>query len=94
MDPWNVRLALSSDGFKLFKHVASYNIWTVSLVVHNLSQWMSMNQPYFFMPMLIPDHKSLSGNGIDVYSTLLINGLNELWINGVNICDAHTDTTL
>ena len=48
-----------------------------------------MKEPYLLMPLLIPRPKS-PGKDIDVYLEPLIEGLQELWTNGVKTFDVVT----
>ena len=39
-DPHNIRLDLATDGFNLFDNLStSYNMWSLMLVVYNVSPW-------------------------------------------------------
>lgn len=79
VDPCNVRLGLSSDGFNPGAHLGTkYSIWPVFLVPYNLPPWMCMTSPYIILSLLIPGPKS-PGNDIDVFLEPLIDELQELW---------------
>lgn len=88
MDPRNVRLGLSSDGFNPYGNMStSYSMWPVFLVPYNLPPWKCMKDPFFFMCLLIPGPKS-PGNDIDVFLQPLVHELKELWDVGVTTYDA------
>nr|XP_043625605.1 uncharacterized protein LOC122597034 [Erigeron canadensis] len=91
VDSRNVRLGLASDGFNPFGTMSvSHSTWPVVLMPYNLPPWMCMQQPYFFLSLLIPG-LSAPGNNIDVYLEPLVAKLKELWdINGVETYDAST----
>jgi hypothetical protein len=91
LDPRNVRLGLASDGFNPFGMMnVTYTIWPVILIPYNLPPWLCLKQPFWMMPMLIPGPKS-PGNNIDVYLQPLIDELKDLWVKGVETCDAKVE---
>ncbi|WMV23690.1 hypothetical protein MTR67_017075 [Solanum verrucosum] len=88
MEPRNVRLGLSSDGFQPFGCSRTpYSIWPVVLIPYNLPPWLCMKQENFVFSMLILGPGS-PGDAIDVYLQPLIDELNELWKTGVVTFDA------
>ncbi|XP_060169988.1 uncharacterized protein LOC132600681 [Lycium barbarum] len=88
VDPRNVRLALSSDGFNPFGAMATnYSIWPVVLIPYNRPPWECMKQTSFILSMIIPG-KQMPGNDIDVYLQPLIQELRELWYDGVQTLDS------
>nr|XP_043612588.1 uncharacterized protein LOC122584570 [Erigeron canadensis] len=89
----NVRLGLATDGFNPYRTMSvSHSTWPVVLMPYNLPPWMCMQQPYFFLSLLIPG-LSAPGNNIDVYMEPLVAELKELWdINGVETYDASTNS--
>ena len=88
----NIRLGLATDGFNPFGNLSNpYSIWPVFVVPYNLPPWKCMKDPYMFLSMLIPGHKT-PGNNIDVYLQPLIDELKDLW-DGVNAYDAHKKET-
>ncbi|XP_021761466.1 uncharacterized protein LOC110726319 isoform X1 [Chenopodium quinoa] len=90
IDPRNVRLGLSTDGFNPGGHFgANYSIWPVFLVPYNLPPWMCMTSPYIMLSLLIPGPKS-PGMDIDVFLEPLIDELQELWEVGVKTYDSHS----
>ena len=90
-DPRNVRLGLASDGFNPFGNMSNaYSIWPVFLVPYNLPPWKCMKDPFFIMSMLIPGPNA-PGNDIDVYLQPLIKELKDLWEDGIETFDAHTE---
>lgn len=86
-----MRLSLSTNSFKLFKHGTDHSIYPITLIVYNLPLWMYMKQLYFIMSLLIPNPTS-SRNDIDLYLRPLIGELKELWTDGINTYDAYDDT--
>ena len=92
-DPRNLRLGLSSDGFNPFGDLSSrHSCWPVILVTYNLSPWLCMSKENLILTLLIPGPKQ-PGNDIDVYLAPLIDYLKELWVNGVSVYDAFTQST-
>nr|XP_043608898.1 uncharacterized protein LOC122580743 [Erigeron canadensis] len=89
----NVRLGLATDGFNPYRTMSvSHSTWHVVLMPYNLPPWMCMQQPYFFLSLLIPG-PSAPGNNIDVYMEPLVAELKELWdINGVETYDASKNS--
>ncbi|KAL8091929.1 hypothetical protein AgCh_034267 [Apium graveolens] len=67
LEPRNVRLGLSIDGFNPFGHSAvPYSCWPVIVTSNNLPHWMCMKQPYMFLSFMIPGPTS-PGKNLDVY---------------------------
>ena len=92
MEPRNVRLGLSTDGFNPFGHSAvPYSCWPVIVTPYNLPPWMCMKQPYLFLSLVIPGPKS-PGKNLDVYLRPLIDELKVLWEDGVQTWDVSTKT--
>lgn len=92
-DPRNLRLGLSSDGFNPFGDLSSrHSCWPVILVTYNLSPLLCMSKENLILTLLIPGPKQ-PGNDIDVYLAPLIDDLKELWVNGVSVYDAFTQST-
>jgi len=90
IDPWNVRLTLSTDGFNPGVNFSSkYSIWPVTLVPCNLPPWMCMKHSNFLLELLIPVLKPL-GNDIDVFLKPLIDEFQELWEVGIKRYDLHS----
>ncbi|KAI0511229.1 hypothetical protein KFK09_011854 [Dendrobium nobile] len=87
LDPRNIRLGLSSDGFNPFKIMSStYSIWPILLVPYNMPPWVGMKHDSFILSTIIPGERS-PGNAIDIYLQPLIQELCELW-HGVQCYDA------
>ncbi|XP_028116787.1 uncharacterized protein LOC114314502 [Camellia sinensis] len=90
-EPRNVRLGLAADGFNPFKAMnVSHRSWPVIIMPYNLPPWLCMKQPHMMMTLLI-DGPSSPGNNIDVYLSLVVDELKELWENGVDTYDAETN---
>ncbi|XP_012838845.1 PREDICTED: uncharacterized protein LOC105959319 [Erythranthe guttata] len=88
VEPRNVRLALSSDGFSPYGQKSHpYSCWPVIITPYNLPPGMCMTTPYMFLSLVIPGPKS-PGKNIDVYLQPLVNELNELWEVGVETYDS------
>ncbi|KAL2345210.1 hypothetical protein Fmac_006495 [Flemingia macrophylla] len=88
IDPRNVRLGLTTDGFNPFGAMStSYSIWPVVLIPYNRAPWECMKQTSFILSMIIPG-KQMPGNDIDVYLQPLIKELKELWFDGVQTFDS------
>ncbi|KAL8116751.1 hypothetical protein AgCh_023056 [Apium graveolens] len=50
LEPRNVRLGLSTDGFNPFGHsVVPYSCWQMIVTPYNLPSWLCMKQPYMFL---------------------------------------------
>ncbi|TYK08865.1 hypothetical protein E5676_scaffold87G00550 [Cucumis melo var. makuwa] len=91
LDPRNVRLGLTSDGFNSFGHISTvYNIWSVVLIPYNFPPWKCMKESNIFMSLLIPNRRS-PGREIDVYLQPLIEELKELCSLGVRTYDSLTE---
>ncbi|XP_060674310.1 uncharacterized protein LOC132804260 [Ziziphus jujuba] len=83
MDPRNVRLGATTDGFNPFSNMStSYSMWPVMLVPYNLPPWKCMKETFSMMSLLIPG-PTAPGKDIDVYLRPMINELKDLWTNGV-----------
>ncbi|XP_004305381.1 PREDICTED: uncharacterized protein LOC101300470 [Fragaria vesca subsp. vesca] len=79
IEPRNLRLALSSDGFNPFGAANSkYSCWPVILVTYNLPPWLCMKRKCMMLTLLISGPKQL-GNDIDVYLQPLVDDLKVLW---------------
>ncbi|XP_042405093.1 uncharacterized protein LOC121995413 [Zingiber officinale] len=88
VDPRNVRLGLTTDGFNPFKNQSmSYSTWPVVLMPYNLPPWESMKPHSIILSTLIPGPKA-PGNDIDVYLRPLLTELKDLWENGITTYDA------
>ncbi|XP_054817658.1 uncharacterized protein LOC129317338 [Prosopis cineraria] len=89
LEPRNVRLGLSSDGFTPFGQSAHpYSCWPVIVTPYNLPPGMCMKTPYMFLTLIIPGPKS-PGQKIDVYLQPLIDELKELWEVGALTYDSY-----
>ena len=87
-DPWNVRLALATDGFNPHGNMTqSYSIWPIILIPYNMPPWVCMKQTSFIISTLIPG-KHMPGNDIDVYLQPLIRELKDLWYDGIETYDS------
>ena len=83
IEPRNIRLGLSSDGFNPFgTNSSTWSSWPVLLMPYNLPPWMCMKQPYTILSLLIPG-KFSPGQNIDIYLQSLIEELLDLWNTGV-----------
>ncbi|KAL8087839.1 hypothetical protein AgCh_037834 [Apium graveolens] len=92
LEPRNVRLGLSTDGFNPFGHSAvPYSCWPVIVTPYNLPSWMCMKQPYLFLSLMIPGPTS-PGKNLDVYLRHLIDELKVLWKDGVQTWDVSMQT--
>lgn len=92
IEPRNLRLGLSTDGFNPFSTLSSrYSCWPVMLVTYNLPPMLCMQKENFILTLLIPGPKQ-PGNDIDVYLEPLIEDLQILWSNGVETYDAFSGT--
>lgn len=84
LDPRNVRLALTTDGFNPFGIVsASHSAWPIILIPYNTHPWVCMKHTSFIISMIIP-RKKMPENDIYVYLQPLIKELNELWSTSVD----------
>ncbi|XP_054785879.1 uncharacterized protein LOC129292331 [Prosopis cineraria] len=89
LEPQNVRLGLSLDGFTPFGQSAHpYSCWPVIVTPYNLPPGMCMKTPYMFLTLIIPGPKS-PGQKIDVYLQPLIDELKELWEVGALTYDSY-----
>ncbi|KAI0520430.1 hypothetical protein KFK09_007905 [Dendrobium nobile] len=92
LDPRNIRLGLSSDGFNPFKIMSNtYSIWPILLVPYNMPPWVGMKHDSFILSTIISGERS-PGNAIDIYLQPLIQELCELW-HGVQCYDAASGET-
>ena len=79
IEPRNLRLALSLDGFNPYGSVSSkYSCWPVILITYNLPPWLCMKRKYMMLTLLILGPKQLE-NDIDVYLQPLVDDLKVLW---------------
>lgn len=63
----NVRLGLSTDGFKPFGQTGKqYSSWPVILTLYNLPPWMCMKEQYMFLTVLVPGPQNPKDK-LDVY---------------------------
>jgi len=77
LDPRNVRLGLTTDGFSPLKTMSStYSIWPVFFIPYTLHPWMCMKHTSFILSMIIPGKRS-PRNNIDVFLQPLIEELRE-----------------
>ena len=90
-DPRNVRFALSTDGMNPFGNFSTtHSTWPVNLSIYNLPPWLCMKRKYIMLAILIQCPRK-PGNDIDVYFAPLVEELKLLWIEGVQIYDAHLE---
>ncbi|KAK2648707.1 hypothetical protein Ddye_016196 [Dipteronia dyeriana] len=76
LEPRNMRLGLSTDGFNPFRKLSTkHSCWPIVLVTYNLPLWKCMSQENLILTLLIPRPKQ-PGNDIDVYLQPLIEDLN------------------
>ncbi|XP_024199865.1 uncharacterized protein LOC112203073 [Rosa chinensis] len=88
VEPRNLRLALSSDGFNPHSSLSSkYSCWPVILITYNLPPWLCMKRKYMMLTLLISGPKQ-PGNDIDVYLQPLIDDLKVLWDGVERVYDA------
>nr|XP_011463602.1 PREDICTED: uncharacterized protein LOC101298016 [Fragaria vesca subsp. vesca] len=79
IEPRNLRLALSSDGFNPYGAISSkYSCWPVILITYNLPPWLCMKRKYMMLTLLISGPKQ-PRNDIDVYLQPLVDDLKVLW---------------
>ncbi|KAL6202088.1 hypothetical protein ACLB2K_025799 [Fragaria x ananassa] len=79
IEPRNLRLALSLDGFNPYGSVSSkYSCWPVILITYNLPPWLCMKRKYMMLTLLISGPKQ-PGNDIDVFLQPLVDDLKVLW---------------
>ena len=84
-----MRFALSTDGMYPFGNFSTtHNTCPVNLSIYNLPPWLCMKQKYIMLALLIQGPRQ-PDNGIDVYFAPLVEELKLLWIEGVQIYDAH-----
>jgi hypothetical protein len=86
-DSCNVRLSLASDGVNPFSNMSTtYNIWSIVLMLYNLSPWMCMMDPNLILSLLILGHTT-PRNDSDVYLWP------ELWNEGVTTYNSSIKET-
>ncbi|KAK6789448.1 hypothetical protein RDI58_013247 [Solanum bulbocastanum] len=87
----NIKLSLATDGFHPFSNMStSYSMWPDILALYNLPPWKCFKDPFMMMSLLIPSPQALRKD-IDIYLRPLIDGLKELWSDGVETFDASTE---
>jgi hypothetical protein len=87
-DSRNIRLALTTDGFNLFRSMnLSYSIWPVLLIPYNFPPSMVMKQPNFILSLLILGRYA-PGSDIDVYFEPLVDDMLDMFLHGVRTYDA------
>ncbi|XP_023736641.1 uncharacterized protein LOC111884567 [Lactuca sativa] len=91
-EPRNVRSGLAADDFNPFGNMCNpHCTWPVVLTTYNLPPWLCMKELSFILALLIPDPKA-HGKDIDVFLKPLVEEIKFLWLSGVLIKDAATDT--
>jgi hypothetical protein len=89
IDPWNVRIAMSTDAMNPFLNSSTHSTWPIVLMSLNLPPWLCNKQKCILMSGLIPGPQQ-PGNGINTYFRPLVEDLKELWYNnGVQVWDDH-----
>jgi hypothetical protein len=86
VEPRNVRIGLTTDGFTPFGQMASsYSCWPVFVIPYNLPPSLCMKYEFIFLCLIIPgpDHP---GKKLNVMLKPLIEELKELW-KGVEAYD-------
>ncbi|KAK9140153.1 hypothetical protein Scep_009834 [Stephania cephalantha] len=92
LEPRNLRLGLSADGFNHFRDFSSpYSCWSVMLVTYNFPPWLCFKEDSMMLTLLIPGPKQ-PGNDIDVYLQPFIEDLMKLWKDGVVVFDTATQS--
>ncbi|XP_074356729.1 uncharacterized protein LOC141696494 [Apium graveolens] len=87
-DPRNLRLALSSNVFNLFRSCNhDYSCWPVLMLIYNLPPWLCMKRKYIMLCLLIFG-PTQPGNDIDVFLQPLIDDLKKLW-HGKQVYDTY-----
>ena len=61
----------------------SYSMWLMVLTIYNLPLWLSMQDSYFMLTLLILGPQA-PGKDMDVFLQPLIDELKELWVSGVD----------
>ena len=76
IDPWNMQLSLSTDGFNPYIQASStpYSCWPIIVTPYNLSPEMYMTKPYLFLSYVVPSPFNPTV-GIDVFLQPLIDDL-------------------
>ncbi|KAK1613292.1 hypothetical protein QYE76_036965 [Lolium multiflorum] len=89
VDPRNIRLGASTNGFNPFGNQSStHSTWPVFVWIYNLPPWLCMKRKYIQMSMLIQG-PTQPGNDINMYLELLKEELETLWAEeGVDTWDA------
>ncbi|KAD6454532.1 hypothetical protein E3N88_09238 [Mikania micrantha] len=91
-EPRNVHLGLVADGFNPFGNLSqSYSMWSVVLTTYNTPSWLCMKESSFMLGLLILVPKS-PGKDIDVFVRPLMDESKMLWVKGVQMRDASTNT--
>nr|XP_043615861.1 uncharacterized protein LOC122587759 [Erigeron canadensis] len=91
IEPRNVRLGLSADGFIPFANTSiPYSMWPVILTTYNTPPWLCMKETSLMLTLLIPGPKS-AAKDIDIYFEPLVDELKSLWSEGVYTRDAATN---
>jgi hypothetical protein len=88
-DPRNIRIPMSTFGINPFMNNSTYSIYSIVLMILNLSRWLCNKQKYIMLTGLIPGSQQ-PGNDIDTYFRPLVEDLKVLWYNnGVEVWDEH-----
>ena len=89
----NLRLGLATDGMNPYCNLSTqHSSWPILLVIYNLPPWLCMKQKYMTLYMMISGPRQL-GNDMDVYLSLLIEDLTNLWDEGVAVFDGYRNKT-
>jgi len=87
LEPRNVYLALSTDGFNPGgMHSQDHSVWPVMVTTYNLPPDMCMKRENLFLSVLVPGPKHPK-KSLDIYLQPLIEELKDLWTNGINTYD-------
>ncbi|KAG6427521.1 hypothetical protein SASPL_111767 [Salvia splendens] len=87
LDCRNVRLGLSTDGFRPFgQSRKQYSSWPIILTPYNLPPWLCMKGHFMFLTVLVPGPRNPKDK-LDAFLQPLIDELKQLWEVGVSTYD-------
>ena len=88
----NIRLGLVLDGVNPFSNQSlSHSTWVVMFLNYSLPPWLVTKKFFVMLSLIIPRKESVTAENIDVYLSLLIEELLELW-DGVEATDVSANS--
>jgi hypothetical protein len=75
-----LRLGLALDGVNQFGNQSSkWSMWLILILNYNLPPWLTTNNYFLMLALLIPRKKSVKNHNIDMYLAPLLAELQLIW---------------